>query len=191
MERPDCLVGIRMRTIRKVFPKFGQGLLIVPSPPPTSRERLLRSSMRYYGDMIRVTEKILLDESEIRERFIRSSGPGGQNVNKLATAVQLRFDVRKSRALPDEVSERLVRLAGRRMTGEGELIIEARRFRKQERNRQDARDRLIELIRKAAEPIDPRKKTKPTLESRKRRLESKRRRSRIKQGRRGVSPSET
>ena len=136
--------------------------------------------------MIRVTETILLDESEIRERFLRSSGPGGQNVNKVATAVQLRFDVRNSRSLPDDVRERLVRLAGRRMTGEGALVIEARRFRTQERNRQDARDRLIALVRKAAEPVAPRRKTRPTGESRKRRLASKRRRSEFKKTRRRV-----
>src|SRR4030066_1240975 len=99
--------------------------------------------------MIRVTETIFLDESEIRERFLRSSGPGGQNVNKVAPAVQRRFDVRNSRSLPDDVRERLVRLAGRRMTGEGALVIEARRFRPQERNRQDPRGRPSALIPKA------------------------------------------
>jgi ribosome-associated protein len=136
--------------------------------------------------MIRVTETILLDESEIRERFLRSSGPGGQNVNKVATAVQLRFDVENSRSLPDDVRERLVRLAGRRMTGEGVLVLEARRFRTQERNRQDARDRLIALVRKAALPVALRRKTRPTGVSRKRRLESKRRRSEFKKTRRRV-----
>jgi len=141
--------------------------------------------------MIRVTETILLDESEIRERFLRSSGPGGQNVNKVATAVQLRFDVRNSRSLPDDVRERLVRLAGRRMTGEGALVIEARRFRTQERNRQDARDRLIALVRKAAEALAPRRKTRPPGESRKRRLESKRRRSEFKKTRRRVPVPES
>src|SRR4030065_2907465 len=134
--------------------------------------------------MIPVTETILLDEGEIRERFLRSTGPGGQNVNKVATAVQLRFDGRNSRSLPDDVRERLVRLAGRRMTGEGALVIEARRFRTQERNRQDARDRLIALIRKAAEPVTPRRKTRPTGESRKCRLALKRRRSEVQEARR-------
>jgi ribosome-associated protein len=133
---------------------------------------------------------MILDDGEIRERFLRSSGPGGQNINKLATAVQLRFDVRNSRSLPDDVRDRLVRLAGKRMTREGELIIEARRFRTQERNRQDARNRLIELLRKAAEPARPRKKTSPTRESKERRLEGKRRRSRIKKVRRSVSTSD-
>jgi ribosome-associated protein len=140
--------------------------------------------------VIRITEKIIIDDGEVRERFLRSSGPGGQNINKLATAVQLRFDVRNSRSLPDEVRDRLVRLAGKRMTREGELIIEARRFRTQERNRQDARSRLIELLRKAAEPVRPRKKTAPTRDSKERRLEGKRRRSRIKKVRRTVSTSD-
>src|SRR4030066_291899 len=126
--------------------------------------------------MIRVTETVFLDESEIQERFIRSSGPGGQNVNKVATAVQLRFDVQHSRTLPDAVRERLVRLAGKRMTGEGVLILEARRFRTQERNRRDAMDRLIALLRKAAEPVTPRRKSRPGPESQKRRLERKPRR---------------
>jgi len=141
--------------------------------------------------MIKITETILLDESEIMERFLRSSGPGGQNVNKVATAVQLRFDARNSRSLPDDVRNRLIRLAGKRMTRDGALVIDARRFRTQERNRGDARDRLIALIRKAAEPVTPRRKTRPTRESKKRRLESKRRRSRIKQVRKAVQTSET
>ena len=137
--------------------------------------------------MIRATETIVLDESEIRERFLRSSGPGGQNVNKVATAVQLRFDVLNSRSLPDDVRDRLVRLAGRRMTDEGVLVIEARRFRTQERNRQDARDRLIGLLRRAAEPVTPRRKTRPGRESQKRRLERKHRRSESKKTRGRVS----
>jgi len=140
--------------------------------------------------MIRVTGTIVIDDGEIRESFIRSSGPGGQNVNKVATAVQLRFDVRKSRSLGDDVRERLARLAGRRMTGDGVLIIESRRFRTQERNRQDARDRLAALIRKAAEPPRPRRRTLPRPEARERRLESKRRRGGIKRERGRVAPSE-
>ena len=136
--------------------------------------------------MIRVTKTIVLDESEIKERFVRSSGPGGQNINKVATAVQLRFDLRNSRSIPDEVRERLVRSAGKRVTGEGVLGIEARRFRTQERNRQDARDRLVEWIRRAALPVRPRRKTGPPRESKERRLESKRQRSRVKRGRRVV-----
>ena len=140
--------------------------------------------------MIRVTRTIAIDECEIREEFIRASGPGGQNVNKVATAVQLRFDVNRSASLPDDVRERLVRLAGRRITGDGELIITARRYRTQQRNRQDAKDRLVELIRKAAKKPKPRRKTKPTLASKKRRLETKRRQSQTKRMRQGVSPSE-
>src|SRR4051812_49851874 len=100
--------------------------------------------------MIRITDDIAIDEREIDESFVRSSGPGGQNVNKLATAVQLRFDVRGSPSLPDDVSARLQRLAGRRLTREGVLVITAQRHRTQERNRQDALDRLVELIRAAA-----------------------------------------
>ena len=140
--------------------------------------------------MIRVTRTIAIDEGEIREEFIRASGPGGQNVNKVATAVQLRFDAAGSASLPDDVRNRLVRLAGRRMTADGVLIIEARRFRTQQRNRQDARDRLVELIRKAARKPKPRRKTKPTLASKKRRLETKHRKGDTKRMRRPVSPSE-
>lgn len=136
--------------------------------------------------MIPVTKTIMLDESEVEERFVRSSGPGGQNVNKVATAVQLRFDLRNARSIPEEVRERLVRAAGKRVTGEGVLIIEARRFRTQERNRQDARERLVEWIRRAADPVRPRRRTGPTRESKERRLESKRRRSGTKRGRRAV-----
>ena len=100
--------------------------------------------------MIRITDAIALDEREIEESFIRASGPGGQNVNKLATAVQLRFDVRRSPSLPNDVAVRLIRLSGRRMTKDGVIVITAQRHRTQERNRQDALDRLVELIREAA-----------------------------------------
>ena len=109
--------------------------------------------------MIRVTKTIAIDEDELKERFIRASGPGGQNVNKLASAVQLRFDVRGSPNLPDEVRARLERLAGSRLTREGVLIINAQRHRTQERNRQDARERLLELIRRAAGRPIPRRAT--------------------------------
>ena len=136
--------------------------------------------------MIRVTNSIALDEREIDEQFIRSSGPGGQNVNKVATAVQLRFDVARSTNLPDAVRERLKRLAGRRLTGDGVLIIEARRYRTRERNRRDALDRLIALVRKAAVAPTPRKATRPTAGSKRRRLEGKQRRGALKRGRRGV-----
>ena len=140
--------------------------------------------------MIRITRDIAIDEGEIRQEFVRASGPGGQNVNKVATAVQLRFNVAGSPSLPDEVRDRLVRLAGRRMTDDGVLILDARRYRTQERNRRDAMERLVALIRRAAERPKPRRKTRPTLASRQRRLESKRRRGKTKQMRGAVPPSE-
>ena len=135
--------------------------------------------------MIRITPGISLDEREIEESFIRASGPGGQNVNKLATAVQLRFDVRRSPSLPEDVRDRLARLAGRRLTNDGVLVITAQRHRTQERNRQDALDRLAELIRRAATPPTPRRPTKPTAASRRRRLDAKTRRSATKRLRTG------
>src|SRR5437588_1131370 len=138
--------------------------------------------------MIQVTGSISIDERELEERFIRASGPGGQNVNKLSTAVQLRFDVRHSPSLPAGVRARLERLAGQRLTRDGVLVITAQRHRTQERNRQDALDRLIELIRRAAVPPVPRRPTKPTAGSRERRLQSKKQRSNIK-GLRQVKPS--
>jgi ribosome-associated protein len=131
--------------------------------------------------MIRITDSISLDEREIEENFVRSTGPGGQNVNKLATAVQLRFDVRHTPSLLPPVRARLERLAGRRLTNEGVLIILAQRHRTQERNRQEAREKLVDLILRAAEPPKPRYKTKPTFGSKRRRLETKTRRSRLKQ----------
>ena len=137
--------------------------------------------------MIEITSTISIKEREIKLEFVRSSGPGGQNVNKVATAVQLRFDVRNSPSLPDEVRDRIVRLAGRRITEDGVLIIDARRYRTQERNRQDAIARLIQLIRKATEKPRPRRKTKPTIASRRRRLEGKRRRGDAKRMRRSVN----
>ena len=135
--------------------------------------------------MIRVTPSISIAERELEEHFIRASGPGGQNVNKLASAVQLRFDVRRSPSLPEQVRARLEGLAGKRLTREGVLVIHAERHRTQERNRQDARARLIELIRRAAVAPRPRRATKPTAGARERRLESKKRRSAIKGLRQG------
>ena len=138
--------------------------------------------------MIRVTDSISIDDNELTEDFVRSSGPGGQNVNKLSTAVQLRFDLRHSPSLPNDVALRLMRLAGSRLTKEGVLVITAQRHRTQERNRQDARDRLIEMVRQAAVVPVKRRKTKPTKASREKRLESKKRRGNIK-GLRRTKPS--
>ncbi len=138
--------------------------------------------------MIRITERIAIDEREITERFIRASGPGGQNVNKLATAVQLRFDVRGSHSLPADVRTCVERLAGRRLTQDGVLVITAQRYRTQERNRKAALARLVDLLRRAAVPPKPRRATKPTAADKRRRREEKSRRAAIKTLRR-VSPT--
>jgi ribosome-associated protein len=130
--------------------------------------------------MIQVTSTITLDESELEITFVRSSGPGGQNVNKVATAAQLRFNVVESRSLPDDVRERLIAQAGSRLTREGVLIITARRFRTQERNRSDAVERLVAMIRAAAVPPKKRRRTRVPRAARARRVEAKRRRSATK-----------
>ena len=140
--------------------------------------------------MIQVNEDIVLDENEIQEEFVRSSGPGGQNVNRVATAVQLRFDIVNSACLPEDVRRRLLRIGGSRVTRDGVLIIDARRFRTQEQNRRDARERLVNLVRKAAVKPKPRRRSKPTAASKRKRIEAKRRRSRIKQQRQPVDQSE-
>ncbi len=133
--------------------------------------------------MIRITRTIALQESELEETFVRASGPGGQNVNKVSTAVQLRFDAAHSLSLSEEVRARLLALAGSRASTDGVITISAQRFRVQSRNRADALERLIELIREASHKPKPRKATRPTRASRERRLEGKKQRADVKRGR--------
>jgi ribosome-associated protein len=140
--------------------------------------------------MIRVTAGIAIDERELDERFVRAPGPGGQNVNKVATAVELRFDVASSPALPEAVRLRLMRLAGRRLSAEGILTIDAHRFRTQERNRRDALARLVALVQRAAVEPKPRKPTRPSRASKERRLESKAQRAQTKGLRRRAHPDD-
>ena len=130
-----------------------------------------------------VNDRIGLADDEVSERFVRSPGPGGQNVNKVATAVQLRFDARGSRSLPEDVRVRLLDLAGARATKHGEIVIDAHRFRTRERNREDALERLVSLVRRAAEVAKPRRPTRPSLAAAQRRTEDKRRRSQLKRTR--------
>lgn len=139
--------------------------------------------------MVEITPTLSLDDSEIQLEYIRASGPGGQNVNKVATAVQLRFDIQASPELGEEVKGRLMRLAGKRVTAEGILVIEAKRHRTQEQNRSDAINRLTELIQKALEKPTLRRATRPTLASQTRRIESKKKRGETKK-QRGSGPTE-
>jgi len=134
---------------------------------------------------MRVTRSITIDESELTERFILASGPGGQNVNKVATAVELRFDVANSKSLPAAVRERLIALAGKRLSGAGILVIAAQRFRSQPRNREDARERLAALIREAATPPKLRRATRPTRAAKRRRVDDKRQQGARKRERSG------
>jgi ribosome-associated protein len=134
--------------------------------------------------MLRVTDKISIDDSELEESFVRASGPGGQNVNKVSSAVQLRFDARRSRALPNDVAIRLMKLAGSRLTKDGVIVIVAQTHRDQTRNRAEARERLIDMIREAAVKPEIRRATKPTRASKQRRVEGKKHRGQIKSLRR-------
>ena len=134
--------------------------------------------------MICVTDAITIEDDEIHLDFIRASGPGGQNVNKVSTAVQLRFDIRHSPSIPDNIRSRLIKLGGRRVTDAGVLIITARRHRTQRANREEAIERLVALVRRAADKPKPRKKTRPSRASKQQRLEEKKRRAKVKETRR-------
>jgi ribosome-associated protein len=162
-----------MRRIDKLEPRIWQNRLTHSTPGGAAGEAGV-------AERIEITRSISISADELQESFVRASGPGGQNVNKLSSAVQLRFDVRRSPGLPQDMRERLERLAGRRLTHEGVLVLVAQNHRTQERNRQDARERLLELLREAAIRPVIRRPTRPTLASKTRRLENKTRRATLK-----------
>lgn len=154
----------------------------------STRYGLFKPFPGYHCPMIYITESIQIDDQEIVLNYIRSSGPGGQNVNKTATSVQLRFNILESQSLPGDVKNRLQKLGGRRVTDEGVLVIEASRYRTQELNRQDALERLTRLVRKAAEKPKSRVATRPSAEEKRKRLNTKKARGEIKRLRRKVDP---
>lgn len=150
---------------------------------PDTREKCQKWC--YQGPMIEITENISIEENEIEESFIRASGPGGQNVNKVSSAVQLKFNIRNSPSLPNDVKARAERLAGRRLTSEGIIVIQARRFRTQIQNREDAQRRLVELLQKATEVPRVRKKSRPSLSAKRKRMDDKSKRGKTKRLRSG------